>query len=184
MSVKNALFPLKTNARDRLESHELLVVGVLPFGKAFAEVIAALKLEQARRRVVYTDELPLKRNDETRAAVDFICFVVSMQSKLSLDRVRESINAIVGEEQGYFVMGRWALVVLDSADPSKFAFTLEDVRGLSQEKAIPVLFGGSLRDSAALEFLANRVAVLLRRAARDRGISPLFQQSSFTRPAI
>ena len=177
------LLPLKTNARDRLETRELLVVGILPFGKGFAEAMAQHKTDQLRRRVVVTDTLPLKRADDTRAAVDFICFVVSMQSKLSFDKVKDSLNAIVAAEQGFFVMGRWGLVVLDASEPSKFAFTLEDVNSFSKAHAVPVLFGGSLNDRDAMEYLCGRVAVLLRRAARDRGISPMLQMSAFTRPS-
>jgi len=178
------LLPLKTNARDRLETHQLLVVGIPPFGKGFAAAVAAHRDEQFRRRVTVTDTLPLKKEDDTRASIDFVCFVASMQSRLSLEKVRESLQAIVPEEQGFLVMGRWALVVLNSSDPSRFALTLDDVNGFAKSNELPVLFGGSLDDAKAMDFLAGRVATLLRRAARENGVSPLFGMASSSRPDV
>ena len=178
------LLPLKTNALDRLETHELLIVGILPFGKGFAECKAQLKDEdQRRRRVVVSDSLPLKRVDDTRASVDFLCFVVSMKSKLSFDKVKDSLSAVVPAEQGFFVMGRWGLVILDAAEPSKFAFTLDDVHIFAKSNSLPVLFGGSLGDSKAMDYLCGRVATLLKRSTRHVGVSPMFQLSSFPRPS-
>jgi hypothetical protein len=175
-SIQKQLLPLKSNAYDRLETFQLLICGILPFGKDFATCVALHKDEQFRRRVIVTDSLPLKDSESsaTKAAIDFVCFVVSMQSRLSLDKVRESLDHIVPAEQGHFIMGRWALVVLDSSDASKFVFSIEDIISFSKSKELPIVYGGSLQDAQAMDFLAGRVATMLKRSAREGGISPLY----------
>lgn len=170
---RKQLLPLRSNASDRHETYELLVLGLPPFANLVAQEVARHPEDLERRRVVVSDTLENRGDSPTDAPVDMICFVVSMHSKLSLERAKQALQEILPEERVFFSLGRWVLVVLDTNDSGKFTFDLAETRGFSETNGIPILFGSSSQDHGALCTLAGRVVRLLARAARDRGISPL-----------
>lgn len=168
------MLPLRSNAPHRADTHQLLVVGTPPFGDMVAHNLSE---NPQHKRVIFAPTLTgEKRPSAHTEAVDFVCFVVSMQSKLSFERFRQSMDAIVAEEQSYFVLGRWALLVLDSSDDARFAFQLEEIVEYAKEQVVPILFVSNSKDYKAMQSASNRVVMMLKRACRENSISPMFAQ--------
>ena len=177
--AKEELLWLNTDASYRLESSDLYVLGLRPFAHAIAQEIAQYPEDIEKRRVVVFDSVDDMKANPTDVAVDMICFVLSMKSKLSFERVQEILNGIQKEEQQYFLLNRWALVILDVADPGKFTFELADVRKFADSLNLPIIYGHDSSDTKVLKIVAGRVCRLLSRAARGRGVSPMLDISAF-----
>lgn len=180
LSAKS-LLPLKSDAPDRDPFlHEALVVGLPPWNLTIAHALARAaetggEADGTERRVTTADALPL-REDPERGAFDLIVVVLSMTSRLSFERARETMKAI-GQERPSFIIGRWALVVCNAARPGEFAVPMEDVVAFADRYQLP-LFCCEPSAEESLKATAGRLAHLLRSAARTYGLTPLFGPST------
>lgn len=165
---------LRSNVEEKSLVPQVLVVGTSPHGDEFARQVS--DLPDQFKRVLFAETLAGNRPSAQTAPIDMVCFVVSMQSKLSFERFRQSVDSISPEEQAFFLLGRWAVVVLDSLDQGKFALTMDEVEAFCVGRGIPTVFVSKSANKLAVQSAAKRVLVMSKRAARYAQISPLFSQ--------
>ncbi|KAK7485418.1 hypothetical protein BaRGS_00018099 [Batillaria attramentaria] len=162
------------NVLPNRQEASLLVVGAEGVGKHDLS-LAVLKIPvQFSLQIRTASSLPLPtENADLRPRIDFICFIMSMTDRESIQVVEKSLSLV---DVKYF-LGRACLVVTGVHSHKKMT-DLDQVTALADSFNLPLVFG-EVKSEKERDQLARRILTMTEVAAGFKNhVSPLLVEST------
>eukprot|EP00743_Colponemidia_sp_Colp-15_P013711 GILK01016025.1.p1 GENE.GILK01016025.1~~GILK01016025.1.p1 ORF type:complete len:258 (+),score=27.43 GILK01016025.1:46-774(+) len=161
------LIPYNLTGAESYPPHITFLVVGLDDSQTQTFVSSILKVNSACE-VRITTQLPLSEN-EGRPRIDYVVFLVHMQSKLSLQNCASSLSHL---DLNLF-LGRSAVVATQGAGPASYAFPLSDLEHLVDLYDAPLFFAELSSETRADDIARKMIKAAETSLRLVPGVSPM-----------